>query len=368
MFTIRDPQKFERSVLSAVGAGLAVGVAALLIGGRPMGVPPWLIAGPAVLVSVPGHSIARRGTLLLLCLDILLVLFTLRIDPVARVAVFGAALAMGISFPRERVSGIQFALVTASGAALLLLGDAVTASLWEKLQWLGFPGAVAHVLLVGVSALFLSLCTLPLEVVPRPDPILAAAEGALSSLQDRPHALATRALSLYREIDARLKARPRDAQTGQLRASLRAFASATFQHLSAFHLLGSEEAAAELDRFTAEAQRLRAELETTSDPVARGHLQQAIAAFELEAQRATELHQARTRAIARLEAQVALLQQTRSALLSAQTGHAELQSAELTRLAKSLASVGSTHALEAEAMRAVAKDVELESLSDALTK
>ncbi|MFP2901720.1 hypothetical protein [Corallococcus sp. 4LFB] len=109
----------------------------------------------------------------------------------------------------------------------------------------------------------------------------------------------------------------------------------------------------------AERDSLERSARASTDVVARRQLEAAAASLAEEVERLGDMRQRRERILARLRAEVALLERARVALLSLRSGQAQLKAAELASLARRFRALSTAQGEEGQAMDAVAAQVTL---------
>lgn len=368
-FALRDEPEFHRFTYRAVAAALAAGLLHAAADGFHKGLPAWLFAGPALLLFAPRLDVGGRLMMGGALCGSAVFAFLFPVLPV--IVAFGAVLG-GLLFMARRTNAkgsaqVQwphlFAAVTA-GVGMTMGSEWVLARLWATASGspLGASFAV-DAALVAASGLLLALVELPLHLQQPGDLVREEGEHIMATLHGRFAALGKKALWQYDECRKLLGALPSDEALRELETTFTELSRSAFKHLREWSGVDEELASANTAATAMELQRLRTELCAATDLIAKGHLASAVAALEEELQRMEAITHARARALARLEAQVALLSRVRGALLGIRSGHAEVRSAELAALARKLLAQSRTQSLEGAVMQEVATGAELDQLT-----
>ncbi|NPC79427.1 hypothetical protein HPC49_14425, partial [Pyxidicoccus fallax] len=211
----------------------------------------------------------------------------------------------------------------------------------------------------GILGLFMGLSASAAHLGLSADPVEARAEELLPRLAGDFRTLCERALSLYRQCGQSLALLPREPAREELARTLARITRDAVE-------LASEWAGVEAqleERAQAELQAEREDLErsarASTDAVARRQLELAAASLAEEVERLGELKGRRERILARLRAEVALLERARVALLSLRSGQAQLKAAELSALARRFRALSSVQWEEGQSLDSVATQAAL---------
>ena len=254
----------------------------------------------------------------------------------------------------SRPGTLNYALAAACTAGLAVLGVEVVRVLTIRLAGIATPAALAAVAIGAALALFVALGSLPAHLALRPDPVEARCEELLPQLSGEFRSLAGRALALYRTCGAALARLPRDPAREELARTLSEMTRAAVELASEWtgveHEL-EERTHAQLGREIEELERSARE---SSDELARHQLLSAAESLREEREQVDELRLRRERILARLKAEVALLERARVALIGLRSGQAQVRAAELAAVARRFASLSRLQTEEARLTDAVA--------------
>lgn len=362
---------FERTVWINVGVTSLVGMFLFMFSSWKA-TELWAVVAGVMLACTPRLRAGPRAVAIVAAVflpSVALIAPYSIIAPAIAGALLGGALAwIRMGEPLEGHRPLHFdvwqALAAAGAGALSLsLTAPILAAVVRTLQALGVPDLVGAVVGLGGAALVVSLTALPLHVLLRRDPIVAAGEALQQELRGRPLHASERLLSLYADCQRFLSELPREASRIELTRTLSELTQAALQQLRECSRVDQELRVRIIESKSDEGERLQNLYSSTTDEVARQHLQVAIEAIAEEEAQLQSLRTASQRACARVEALLATLQRTRGALSGIRHGHSEVKSAELSALARKLSSLSATQALEAEVMREVARGAELDQLS-----
>ncbi|RKG72043.1 hypothetical protein D7V88_38790 [Corallococcus terminator] len=364
-------EAFEHTVTRALAAGAGAGVVQWLTLRMGMPMPfTWLVPAAVVLACARGDR-WDRGLLSGLGLLLVGLPYGLGLSPGWTVAMSGAA--AGALLVRARLNElgeegqvaearptlVHYGLGSVLGAGLTLAGGVVAKILAVHLASVATPTLLSAVLVGGIVGLFVGLGAIAAHLGLTADPVEARAEELLPQLSGDFHTLSERALSLYRQCGQSLAKLPREPAREELARTLARITRGAVE-------LASEWAGVEAqleERATAELQAERDSLEksarASTDAVARRQLEVAAASLAEEVERLGDMRQRRERIIARLRAEVALLERARVALLSLRSGQAQLKAAELASLARRFRALSTAQGEEGQAMDAVAAQVTL---------
>lgn len=364
-------EAFERTVTRALAAGAGAGL--LHLASTRVGLPlplAWLVPAAVVLACAQGD---RWDRVLLGGLGVLLTALPYALGMAPGWTVACSAAAAGALLVRARLSErgeegqvaearptlVHFGLGALLGAGLTLAGIEVSRVFSTRLADLATPALLGAGVAGGILGLFVGLSAVAAHLALSADPVEARAEELLPRLAGDFRTLSERALSLYRQCGQSLALLPREPAREELARTLARITRDAVE-------LASEWADVEAqleERAQAELQAEREELErsarASTDAVARRQLELAAASLGEEVERLGELKQRRERILARLRAEVALLERARVALLSLRSGQAQLKAAELSALARRFRSLSSVQWEEGQAMDSVATQAAL---------
>ncbi|WP_369414487.1 hypothetical protein [Corallococcus soli] len=377
MLQFHHREAFEHTVTRALVAGAGAGLAQWLTLRMGMPMPlAWLVPAAVVLACARGDR-WDRGLLSGLGLLLIGLPYGLGLSPGWTVALSGAA-AGGLlvrarlnelgeegQVAEARPTLVHYGLGSVLGAGLTLAGGAVADVLAPRLASVATPTLLAAVMVGGIVGLFVGLGAIAAHLALTADPVEARAEELLPQLSGDFHTLSERALSLYRQCGQSLAKLPREPAREELARTLARITRGAVE-------LASEWAGVEAqleERATAELHAERDSLEksarASTDAVARRQLEVAAASLAEEVERLGDMRQRRERIIARLRAEVALLERARVALLSLRSGQAQLKAAELASLARRFRALSTAQGEEGQAMDAVAAQVTLAQVPSA---
>ncbi|RKH11761.1 hypothetical protein D7X74_24900 [Corallococcus sp. CA047B] len=362
-------EAFEHTVTRALAAGAGAGLVQWLTLRLGMPMPLTWLAPAAVVLACARGDRWDRGLLAGLGLLLVGLPYGLGLSPGWTVAMSGAA--AGALLVRARLNElgeegqvaearptlVHYGLGSVLGAGLTLAGGVVANILSLRLASVATPTLLAAVMVGGIVGLFVGLGAIAAHLGLTADPVEARAEELLPQLSGDFHTLSERALSLYRQCGQSLAKLPREPAREELARTLARITRGAVE-------LASEWAGVEAqleERATAELQAERDSLEksarASTDAVARRQLEVAAASLAEEVERLGDMRQRRERIIARLRAEVALLERARVALLSLRSGQAQLKAAELASLARRFRALSTAQGEEGQAMEAVAAQV-----------
>jgi hypothetical protein len=364
-------EAFERTVTRALAAGAGAGL--LHLATMRVGLPlplAWLVPAAVVLACAQGD---RWDRILLGGLGLLLTALPYALGMAPGWTVACSAAAAGALLVRARLSErgekgqvaearptlVHFGLGAALSAGLTLAGIEVAKVFSARLADLATPALLGAGVAGGIVGLFVGLSAVAAHLGLSADPVEARAEELLPRLAGDFRTLSERALSLYRQCGQSLALLPREPAREELARTLARITRDAVE-------LASEWAGVEAqleERAQAELQAEREDLErsarASTDAVARRQLELAAASLAEEVQHLGELKGRRERILARLRAEVALLERARVALLSLRSGQAQLKAAELSALARRFRSLSSVQWEEGQSLDAVATQAAL---------
>jgi hypothetical protein len=247
----------------------------------------------------------------------------------------------------DRPGGLNYALGAAATAGLSLAGVEVVRVLSLRLADISTPVGLAALVSGAVLALFVALGSLPAHVALRPDPVEARCEELIPQLSGEFRLLASRALALYRQCGAALARLPRDPAREELARTLSQMTRAAVELSSEWAGVEHELEERAHKELGLEIADLEKSARACTDVLARQQLLSAADSLREELGRVEELRLRRERILARLKAEVALLERARVALIGLRSGHAQIRAAELAGIARRFASLSRLQSDEA---------------------
>lgn len=370
-------ESFERTVTRGLAAGAGAGVLHLAASAVGLHVPlAYLVAASTLLASARGDKWDR---ILLSGLGVLVpaVPYALGMAPAWELG-FSAA-ATGALLVRAHLSErgeegqvgelrptvANFLLGAGLCAALTLGGVEIAGVLTARLAQVATPVPLSAGLAGAIVGLFMGLSAISAHLALSADPVEARCEELLPRLSGDFRTLAERALTLYRQCGQSLAQLPREPAREELARSLARMTRDAVELASEWAGVEAqmeEHAHAEL---LAERDDLQRTARASTDAVARRQLELAAASLTEELERLDELKVRRERILAKLRAEVALLDRARVSLLSLRSGHAQMKAAELSALARRFRALSTSQLEEGQVMDAVATQAVLAQTPEA---
>lgn len=350
------PERFERTLLKvtlgAAAGGALSGLAAWL--GAP-NLAPALVLGGAL--AALGHG---RGALPLAVVG--LMAGALQLWGTAHALFYGcaagalAAAGLGLARSLERgpqptpIPGMRFGLLLLAGAATLSLGQWTAAVFASHDAFLFLPGPLQPAAQGALLGFFLAQSCAVLHLDLGHDEVEALYRAAGAELTGELARLAAQSVELYRRCRGALLRGPQGVAQARLERALVEVTSRGLVLARKWQGVDAElgdRAEAEVARRLSE---VRALLERTGDETARRHLQLAERGLTAEAAQIGRIRAGRERVVARLHADLAILERTRFALLALRSTDANLTATELSHLSDDLATLGQELDVEAQAI------------------
>jgi hypothetical protein len=244
-------------------------------------------------------------------------------------------------------------------AGLAVAGTEVAKVLSARMTDFQTPPLLNYAASGVVVALFAGVGSLASHLALEGDPVEARAEELLPTLSGEFAEQISRALTSYRNAGVQLAALPREPAREELARTLQRLmrdAGALASEWAGVESSLQESANVELRKQIAELTQSAA---TARDAVARQQLEQAAASLKEELGRLGELQLKRERVLAKLKAQVALLERARVALIGMRSSHATVRAAEMSAVARRLNALAQGQADEARLAHEVATSSEL---------
>ncbi|MCC7382857.1 MAG: hypothetical protein IT384_13555 [Deltaproteobacteria bacterium] len=185
------------------------------------------------------------------------------------------------------------------------------------------PGPLATAAAGGAAGLFLGLGSTPRHIVPAEEPVEAAylrvLAGGGGELQD----ILQRALGIYRVIRADLTLRKGGKTEAQLQARVSELSLRILRIAEQCHTIERDLGATPTRDLDDRIQALEAKASSSSDPAARATFQSAVQSLDLQRKSVAAIERGLERVLARLHANVALLEKVRFSLVHARSADAE---------------------------------------------
>ena len=258
-----------------------------------------------------------------------------------------------------RPGPLNYALGALLTSGLALAGVTVARSLGAFLQNAAMPSLLLALFGGMVLALFASIGSIGAHLALRPDPVEARCEDVIPRLQGDLKALATRALTLYQQCGKSLQELPREPAREEMARTLSRMTREAVDMAAEWSGLEAQLHSSATHDLAAQLEDLVKSAEKTRDEVARKQLEMGAQALREEMTHLQELQVQRERVVAKLKAEVALLERARVALLGMRSGQMSLKAAELSALARRFNSLSSLTTAEARMADAVATSAEL---------
>jgi hypothetical protein len=369
---VQHREDFERNVTRALVVGAGTGALAFVTHRIGVDVPlSYLAIAGTSLACVRGDKTDR---LLLGALSIILPAtpwaFGLQSHAwtVALSAAFAGALMVKARLTEKGEEGsvgagrpglFNFGVGAAACAGLAVAGFEVAKILALRLSDIATPPLLASVISGLVIALFVAISSIAGHLALRPDPVEARCEELIPQLSGEFQTLATRALNLYRQCGTSLSLLPREPAREELARTLAKMTRDAVELASEWTGVEAQMEETASKELAAEVLDLSKSAATSRDPIARRQLEMAAASLREEIERLGEMKLRRERILAKLKAEVALLERARVALIGMRSGHAQLKAAELSALARKFSALSTAQADEAKLADAVATGAEL---------
>lgn len=332
---LHDRQDFEKRTLRALaGAGVLAGLAVMCRQVHLPVNPVWMALLGAGMGAAPGGWKARLavGVGLLVTLD-LPGLFRLP-SPLAPFCM-GVIAASAVDFGRvTRMPLRVLAGVLGAGALVplaLYVKRVMDARLFDN-----HPGTPGLVLAMGVVALFWSVGRLASHVTVHDHPVEARGEAVENRLTGEVRALVARARRLHKECRreaGRLAAGPGRMELLGVLDRLATGAFALAEEYTELTTRLEDARGAEVDT---QVKELRARAATMTDSVARRQLELAASSLGEELNHLDVLSRKRERLLARLHAQVAMVERARVSFVGVHGGELAAKGEQAARLAQRL--------------------------------
>lgn len=353
-----SPELFERTLFrltagAAVG-GLGAGALHLVSGGpTPMALPLALggalaalgtrrAAIPLALVGLVAGALVAVGTPY----------------PTFYLALAGAVAGTGIALARylagdaeaRNLSLLRLGILGVAGAAALLVGNEVVGIFSSRALFDGVPVPIAYAARAALVGFFFALSSGALHLQAGADPVDALYDRVSRELSGELARLSSQAIDLYRRCREALARSPQSAARAHVGRALAEVTSRALELSKRWHAVDVElgdRADTDLDKRLGEVRKMIA---SATDASARKQLQGAERALGEEQAQLQRIRAGRERVLARLHADLAILERTRFALLALRCTDAHLVATELSHLSDNLGALGRDMDGEAQAI------------------
>lgn len=221
---------------------------------------------------------------------------------------------------RARPSPVHDLAGALATALLATVGFMVGGRFGDALERAGAPEMLQFAAVAFCLSLFAGLGALAAHLWLVPDPIERRAEQLLRRLPREIVPPVQRALVAYRACGERLATLPRHAVRDELAQTVSRLTVRILEGAEAWAPLEAQVGPKARATLSADAAALAERAARATDPIAQGHLERAAQALAEEVSRISGMEVEREREVARLEADAALLEQARVALLNADRG------------------------------------------------
>lgn len=259
----------------------------------------------------------------------------------------------------ERAGPLNYALGAVLTGGLAVAGTTVARALSFRLFDFATPPFLVCVLAGVMLALFAGIGSISAHLALKPDPVEARCEELIPSLTGELKALASRALHLYRECGHALQQLPREPAREEMARTLSQMTREAVELAAEWSHLEAQLNAGASTGLAGQLADLTKSAAAAKDPIARKQLELAAAALREELERLEELKLQRERIVAKLKAEVALLERARVVLIGMRGGQMQLKATELSALARKFNSLSSLQSVEARMANALATSAEL---------
>lgn len=247
-----------------------------------------------------------------------------------------AALLVGVAAAPVLARGEPTEKVAVTGAitGLLALGGVYVASVLQSTGFLGslLPPHLATAAAGGALGLFVGLGSAPRHVVRSEEPVEAAYVASLASAQGEMHEILERSLAIYRMIRGDLGARAGSKTEVQLGTRVSDLAMRILTIARQCRSIESDLGAAPAQALEDRIEALRKKADATNDPSARTTFLATIDSLDQQKKAVEAISRGLERVVARLHANVALLEKVRFSLVHARSADAERSGSEASPL------------------------------------
>jgi len=242
---------------------------------------------------------------------------------------------------------------------LAVAGTTVARALANRMADFATPPLLAAVASGVILALFVGLGSVSAHLALKPDPVEARCEEVIPNLSGDLKDLASRALALYQQCGKSLAELPREPAREEMARTLAKMTKDAVDMAAEWSGLEAQLQSGAVQDLKGQLADLSQSASSSRDPIARKQLELAASAIKEEMAHLDELSLQRERIIAKLKAEVALLERARVALIGMRSGQMQLKAAELSALARKFSSLSSIQSAEARLAGAVATSAEL---------
>jgi hypothetical protein len=354
--TFQKPEQFEQSLLrvslGAAAGGLVAGLATLF----GIAVPAvWALplAGGLAALGHPRSApvLAAFG----LVAGILATLPTSR--PLFYLGLAGVVSGLGLALSRyfqgrDKAPSVWAWVGTAVAGAVCLGVGTQTVEVFDSHGWFNdaLPLPLAYAAKGLIGGFFLALAAAPMHLAPGMDEVEKLYAQVERELGGELARLCGQSVALYRKCKDALAQQTQGAAQQQLKATLEGVTRRALELARRWYGVDvemGERAESDVEKRLGEVRTL---FERSSDPAAKRQLQAAEKALQDEVVQIRRIRAGRERVVARLHADLAILERTRFALLALRSSDAHLKAAELSTLSDNLSALGKELDVEAQAI------------------
>lgn len=369
---LHQREVFERNVTRAIAFGAGAGI--LHLAAQRIGasfVPLIYLAMVASCLSMVRGDRFDRMLLSGLSVALPAVAFMLEVSTTWKVglggALAGALMVRAHQCERggdnqvggERPGAVNHLIGAALAAGLALGGVQVAQIFGARLNELTTPTPIIAAVLGATLTLFIALASIAAHLALRPDPVEARCEELIPKLSGEFQTLSTRGLTLYRQCGESLAQLPREPAREELARTLGRMTKGAVELAADWAGVEAQLEDHAQQNLVREVEDLEKSARAATDLIARRQLEGAAASLREEVVRLDELKSRRERILARLKAEVALLERARVSLISVRSGHTQLKAAELSAMARKFAALSTLQSDEARLADAVAANAVL---------
>lgn len=250
--------------------------------------------------------------------------------PVLGALMLGAAAApvLARGEPTEKIA------LTGALTGLLALGGAYVAYVLQSTGVLGslVPPPLATAAAGGALGLFVGLGSAPRHVTRSEEPVEAAYVGALAHAHGEVHEILERSLAIYRMIRGDLGTRTGSKTEVALGTRVSDLAMRILKIAEQCRAIESDLGAAPAQALEDRIEALRKKADATTDPSARATFLSTIESLDSQKKAVEAISRGLERVVARLHANVALLEKVRFSLVHARSADAERSGSEASPL------------------------------------
>jgi hypothetical protein len=242
---------------------------------------------------------------------------------------------------------------------LAVAGTEVARALASRMGDISTPPFLGAVASGGILALFVGIGSVASHLALKPDPVEARCEEVIPALTGELKDLAIRALSLYQQCGKSLAELPRQPAREEMARTLAKMTKDAVDLAADWSGLEGQLQSGAVQDLSSQMLDLQKSIQSAKDAVAKKQLELAASAVQEEMKHLEELSLQRERVVAKLKAEVALLERARVALIGMRSGQMQLKATELSALARKFNSLSSLQSAEARLAGEVATSAEL---------